>query len=311
MADISKGAMGWHQEVRESLSDMSAMQSLQRVQLELNLETTPRDSRYSENLVNLMRMEEATVRDGGNSSAGDLTRRVDEALASETRKFFAKNCTNNIKKFKSLALKLEKEREQQRISLIEKIMRLSNSVNENKSIKQSDILSEFMSDGKEIEHVKLPPSGVLTAEDLDDEALRLEGDYNKHFLQYEGFNLIEAFKSQAAKVDKDWGVHEQSLTDDYKARKRAITGVDETYKDAKSGHRVVESDQESRWQHPEKQKTLIHSAPVLVPIQSSTYSSATNGAASSGGGRNARGGKNNKEVKFIYITVVTILYLSS
>ena len=70
---------------------------------------------------------------------------------------------------------------------------------------------------------------VLTIEDLDEESLRLEEDYNKNFLLYEGFNLSEAFKSHKCKVDKDWGVHEHLLEEDYRSRRFAITGKIEYY----------------------------------------------------------------------------------
>jgi hypothetical protein len=58
---------------------------------------------------------------------------------------------------------------------------------------------------------------IVTAEALNEESLRLEEDYNRNFLMYEGFNLSEAFKSQSSKVDKDWGVHELALADDYRS----------------------------------------------------------------------------------------------
>jgi hypothetical protein len=37
--------------------------------------------------------------------------------------------------------------------------------------------------------------------------------------------------------------------------------------EAKSAPAPVTDAQENRWQHPEKQKTLIHTAPVLSPLQ--------------------------------------------
>ena len=40
-----------------------------------------------------------------------------------------------------------------------------------------------------------------------------------------------------------------------------------------------EGEQESRWQHPEKQKTLIHTAPVLAPVLSIVPNSSSAGSA--------------------------------
>ena len=36
--------------------------------------------------------------------------------------------------------------------------------------------------------------------------------------------MSEAFKSHKCKVDKDWGVHEHLLEEDYRSRRFAITG---------------------------------------------------------------------------------------
>lgn len=124
--------------------------------------------------------------------------------------------------------------------------------------------------------------GALKAADMEEEAARLEEDYNKNFLLYEGFNLSEAFKSQAAKVDKDWRVHEQALVDDYRTRRRAITGFDEP---KGASMLLAIDDQEIRWQHPEKQKTLIHTAPVFTPIQNQAIAGSAMRAVRSRSGR--------------------------
>ena len=277
-------------------------QNLQRMQLELTLETTPRDSRYSNSLVNLMKCEEAAVRDGGNSLSNDITRRVDEALAQETHKFFAKTCAQNIKRWKALSQKLERERDKQRGILMEQISRA----------------------GKNVQPTAVRKGGTLTpakkenyvSDDLEEEALRLEEDYNRNFLQYEGFNLTEAFKSQAAKVDKDWAVHELALAEDYKSRRRQITGDDGSRDVVKTVSKQQDSDQEnsnSRWQHPEKQKTLIHTAPVLVPIQNGSPQQPSAGSgvrAVRGRNSSADTSRNAKEVRMIMLLMMSI-YISS
>ena len=271
-------------------------QNLQRMQLELTLETTPRDSRYSNSLVNLMKCEEAAVRDGGNSLSSDITRRVDEALAQETHKFFAKTCAQNIKRWKALSQKLERERDKQRGILMEQISRAGKNVQPTAARKGGSLTPAR----KE----------MYTSDDLEDEALRLEEDYNRNFLQYEGFNLTEAFKSQAAKVDKDWAVHELALAEDYKTRRRQITGDDGSRDVVKTGAKQQDNDQEnSRWQHPEKQKTLIHTAPVLVPIQNGSPQQPSAGSgirAVRGRNSSADTSRNAKEVSDVSPSLPTI-----
>jgi hypothetical protein len=39
-----------------------------------------------------------------------------------------------------------------------------------------------------------------------------------------GFHLHEAFNSQASKVDIDWGLHETTITNEYKTKKAQLTG---------------------------------------------------------------------------------------
>lgn len=43
----------------------------------------------------------------------------------------------------------------------------------------------------------------------------------------------------------------------------------------KSAPAPVTDAQENRWQHPEKQKTLIHTAPVLCPLQPAVLGAGT------------------------------------
>lgn len=88
----------WRDECLQQLTKMLNDQNQQRFQLELSLETTPRDSRYSANLVNLMKAEEDNPEKGVMPS--DLNRKVDEALSQETHKFFEKTATQNLIRWK-------------------------------------------------------------------------------------------------------------------------------------------------------------------------------------------------------------------
>ena len=209
----------WREDALSQLKVLTCEHQQQRTQLELNLETTPRDSRYSSNLVGLMKAEEDNT---GKDKAIllDLNRKVDEALSLETHKFFEKTAAQNIKRWKTLSQKLDLEREKYRVQLSEQIMRINPN--------HSPIVSAYSNgcDFSDMPQVsECPNAKILTAEDLDEESLRLEQDYNRNFMVYEGFNLSEAFKSHKLKVDKDWSVHELLLEEDYKSRRHLITGL--------------------------------------------------------------------------------------
>ena len=62
-----------------------------------------------------------------------------------------------------------------------------------------------------------------TMEDIEKESERLEYDYNKHWLEYEMFNVNEAFKSQLNRVDSDWNQHERVLEQEFLAKKESLS----------------------------------------------------------------------------------------
>ena len=66
--------------IAEKLKLLLKYHALQRVQLELTLETTPRDSRYSTSLMDLMKKEELTIREGGSQST------INELIKAVVRK---------------------------------------------------------------------------------------------------------------------------------------------------------------------------------------------------------------------------------
>eukprot|EP00596_Hydrurales_sp_CCMP1899_P001011 CAMPEP_0119034486 /NCGR_PEP_ID=MMETSP1177-20130426/1473_1 /TAXON_ID=2985 /ORGANISM="Ochromonas sp, Strain CCMP1899" /LENGTH=295 /DNA_ID=CAMNT_0006991947 /DNA_START=355 /DNA_END=1239 /DNA_ORIENTATION=+ len=265
----------WRDESLAQLRVLSNDQLQQRIQMELSLEITPRDSRYSPHLVSLMKAEEDTTGKEKSSITSELNRKVDEALAQETHKFFEKTAFQNLKKWKSLCQKLDSEREKYRIIVSDQVIKNtgnSNGIYKNENEKMKNEKNEKI---------------FLTVADLDDESVRLEEEYNRNFLHYEGFHLVEAFKSQASKVDKDWAVHESALEDDYRARRKGITGSDEL-----KSAQVIQQHEENRWQHPEKQKTLIHTAPVFVPQHNSSGSTHKGS-----GNRKEDNAKSNKELE--------------
>jgi len=85
-----------------------------------------------------------------------------------------------------------------------------------------------------------------------------------------GFNLKEAFKSQNLRVDRDWQQHEKALSDDYRIRRGKIAPTSDSHSHSNSNNNnstsfaAVEAP-DPRWHSAEKQKRLIHTAPVLAP----------------------------------------------
>lgn len=214
------------------IKEIKKLHQFQFNQLDLNLETSPRDSRYSQQLLEMMKKEEIMLsREPTSPATRSLTQKVDEALQNETQKFFAKLAAQNIRKWELFRDKLKRER--------------------------SQLLQEISS--KQLSNqVEMSP--------IDLEAERLQADYYKNWLQYEGLHLNNAFQSQLSRIDNDWSVHEQSIHQEYGSKKAAILGISHT-------DDIYRSDQrhdDGRWQHPEKQKTLIHTAPVFTPVRPSS-----------------------------------------
>ncbi len=62
-----------------------------------------------------------------------------------------------------------------------------------------------------------------TMEDIDKESERLEYDYNKHWFEYEMFNVNEAFKSQLNRMESDWKQHERILEQEFVAKRESLS----------------------------------------------------------------------------------------
>jgi len=210
----------------------------QRYNLELALEVAPRNSRYSNNLINLMQREEISLREGRQCS--DLSREVEAALASETRAFFSRMSDSNVKRWNVLLSKSQKEKDA--------LIRL---VREKCRVHFSD---NFVDDNSRPREV--------TPIDLEIESLRLEQEYNRHWKDIEEFHINEAFKSQKARIDAEWGMHLDGLNDSYDKKIRSVTGDE---RGEASRNAAAQSSSNGRWHNAEKQKTLIHTAPVLSP----------------------------------------------
>lgn len=310
----------WVEDAKVRIKDFKKSHALQRVQLELAFETAPRDSRYSNGLIDMMRKEEVIIAKDPNSSVTkSVSQKVDENLRAETRGFFNKSVQKNAKRWAILKEKFDHETQQFARGLTTELKAFSN-------VKGS-----------------APPLRVNhtpTAEELDEEADRLECDYNKNWYKYENFNLQEAFKSQNNRIENDWGAHERTLEEEFQARREKIagahvagsTGVCMTFLHTHLSGLVPlvhytdiffaflhtgpqygrgASTQQSpahaathdpRWQHPEKQKTLIHTAPVLSPTKMQM-----GGSDASGWAKGKDQGAINQEVgAYVYPTIIFV-----
>lgn len=216
---------------------------------DLVLEVAPRDSRFSPVLLEMMRKEELLMKDPSSNAARALVQKVDEALRTETQQFFAKVVNQNSRKWEMLRGNMRKE---------------------------IAALKRYLASRLSSEAVQEEPLDIIAAEEE-----RLQIDYNRNWHRYEVFHLQEAFKSQTARIDRDWNTHEESLKNDFDTKKAAIVGpAATTAGKAKTGS---DNNEDLKWQHPEKQKTLIHTAPVFTPARASTSSTTaattTNNAA--------------------------------
>ena len=236
-----------------------------KIGVELSLETLQRDSRYSNTLVDLMRREETILKDNhATKAAQGIVAKVDEALKEETQAFFAKATQQNIKRWAALRNKVVKEAQ---------AIHSQHAKNVN-STSSAKVVRGFPT-------IRFPRSGAAQPVpfDLEVEAERLEYEYSRNWYKYENFNLTEAFNSQSARVEKDWEQHEDSLAADYAASRAKITGVAQERVAHATG--VAE---DARWQHPEKQKTLIHTAPVHSPSSSLEFGRARTASGGTSGG---------------------------
>jgi hypothetical protein len=183
-----------------------------------------------------MQREEVSLREG--RSCKELSREVESCLAAETRSFFSRLSQSNIKRWAFLQQKVAQEKE----DLIQLVRD-----------KCPALMVDFGESYREV-----------TAIDLEIESMRLEREYNRSWQEIEMFHISEAFKSQKQRIDVEWGAHLDSLNEAYDRKMRSLAGPDSAASPSRSSSTKAAAG-EGRWHHAEKQKTLIHTAPVLSP----------------------------------------------
>ena len=187
---------------------------------------------------------------------GDLAKRVDDSLKQETVAFFAKVANSNARKWNQALQRATSDTE--------------------------SILHEAQDKG-----LYSPADGntnrkqKYTASDLEMEDLRLEEEYNRNWLQHEGFHLQEAFRSQRNKLDREWATYTEQIYEVTNAKKRSLLGNNYGAYVEKQNHPSPANgnSNDERFHHPEKQKSLIHTAPVITPKLDHGKSKAAAGSA--------------------------------
>lgn len=201
-----------------------------------------------------------------------ITEKVNEALRQETQSFFNSSAKCNIKEWKVLRekLKIEKARANAGAS------------------------------------VSKPPTDpkAISMKALEDEAYRLEMDYNKNWLLYEKYHLDQAFVSQQNRIESDTHSQMTLLNDEFNKEKSKFSPATAPAQTAPLPAQDPQSP--SRWHHAEKQKTLFNTAPVLMasPINKQQTSKDNK--------PHVRSAHDTKEVRsFLYDPCSTILAMLS
>jgi hypothetical protein len=198
----------------------------QRYQMELTLESAPREV-YSNQLMEAMRREEMAMRDGVKITP-EMSKSIDDALRSETRVFFHKIASDNIRRWANLQVKIDNE--YARFYQGSRARKRDSEMPNDGSRTGKDIAIAAVTTASTISEPNSTETGLntdsvnqikkdLSEADLNAEILRLEEDYNRQWLTYEQGNLRTAFASQMERVETEWTSHEQNLTDDFNKKK--------------------------------------------------------------------------------------------
>ena len=160
-------------------------------EMELALETVPREV-YSNQLMEAMRREEVAMRDG-KAVSNEAAASIDNALNSETKKFFTKIAGQNVKRWNALQIKIEQEYE--RFNQRSRGRSRGGDVN-NKCVNDPVDTSLVNSTQSAQSAPSLETMNAVdnkSASQWDNEILRLEKDYNSNWINYEIPNLKAAF----------------------------------------------------------------------------------------------------------------------
>lgn len=179
------------------------------------------------------------LRDSANntSATAAVVQKVDDLLKQETRAFFNKVTSHNMKKWQSVRNRQHQERKA-----------MQSQINEAVAAGTS------FSAGAVRPAPLAAPGGAVGAIDLDREAQRLLVDYYKNWQHYELIHLQvrklpsfskstlsnscseqEAFKTQSQKIDHEWGSQEVILANEFQEKKERICGKESDVRRSQGG----------------------------------------------------------------------------
>lgn len=204
--------------------------SIQRAKLDLRLDGIKGDSRYSTALADLLHREETAGSKADPQTRAALDQKIQQMLFSETRRYFVQQSDQT---------------QPHRVAMLEQQQA------ERRAVLKATAAAMRLSDSRE-----------LAMQQLLDEELRLQAHYTQHYHAIEQFNLDHAFQMQNQRLVKEWKTAEAKLNQDYHTAKGMVPSANEGASRSPSSTNGGEAEP---WHAKEKQKQLIHTAPVLAP----------------------------------------------
>jgi len=237
----------WRQDATKKIEELRNQWRRQRELQDLDIETSPIESKFSKDLLELMRLEEVSGAKGNYQEYEMISQRVNNQLKTETTRHYNKQVEVNLKKLNSLFRQQVSEREQ----FVESVQKQCHAICECAQTPMTD--EETLKQRMEL------PMRRSDMEAFAAEERRLWRIAQQDMPKAERFHILNAFSLQLERVEAEWGAHEQQMATDFQARKRAIEGRDQDVEKS-----VVHAPV-GRWKSKEKQSRLIHTAPIQEP----------------------------------------------
>ena len=253
----------------------------ERRKMDLEIEQSPLESKFSAQLQDLMGQEEQICAMGPDYVQGRAAQqaaatfaKVDELLAVETKRYFETQSRYNQQRWQSLFRRHAQEQARFHEELDARMRAVATHVGA-----AADAAAPEPADGRDDASWAWPSASSPTAaqqaaarpapggDDADadrrfDEAeRRMRAATAAAWREHELFNLSCAFGLQLARVDAEWAAYESRLKQEVDARLGAL--------DARRTDAAVAEPADAggprQWRDKEKQSRLVHTAPVFEP----------------------------------------------
>ncbi|CAM9971025.1 unnamed protein product, partial [Scytosiphon promiscuus] len=288
---MEEDLQAWRTLVLRRIETMQAVHQQQRLRLEAEIESNPNfHAGYSQNLTRLMQREEGILAQGG--VTGSLTQRVEEILASETRKLFKKlRGARTEERWRALFRRQSQYRErlfqhirqQARQSLRKTEEQPDGSSEEGRPVGGQQQPGQ---QGKKKQHYHRKQQASPEPQCFEEREAVMRAASAARWGEDEFFGLKNAFGLQLERLEADWAAHEEKVGAEYAARRallQARAGLEIVSKERErlgtsspergqasrvAGGEVVAppSASSGRWRSSEKQQSrLIHTAPIFQP----------------------------------------------